>query len=58
MAVAGPTFIGPMMPQLKPEEIARQKAQKFEEDLSNETIEEIVSSVPPDWTKDGHVEVQ
>jgi hypothetical protein len=50
-------FIGPMMPQLKPEEIARQKAQKFEEDLANATIEEIVTSIPPDWTKHGALKV-
>ena len=46
------TFIGPILPELSAEEIARQKVLKFEEDLANSIIAEIHQEIPLDWTRD------
>ena len=45
-------FIGPILPELSAEEIARQKVLKFEEDLANSIIAEIQQEIPLDWTRD------
>ena len=50
-------FIGPMLLEPTPEEIARQKVLKFEEDLANSIIAEIKREVPPDWERDGALKV-
>ena len=42
-------FIGPTLPQLTPEEIARQKVNKFEEAMGKELEKEILKEDPPDW---------
>ena len=42
-------FIGPTLPQLSPEEIARQKVVKFEESMAKEIVDEIVKESPADW---------
>ena len=51
------TFIGPMLPALKPEEIARQKVLKFEDDLASSIIFDIKNDIPPDWARDGALKV-
>lgn len=43
-------FIGPSLPpEPKPEELAQQQAQNFEENLANTLISEIEDELPPDW---------
>ena len=44
-------FIGPTLPQLTPEEIARQKVIKFEESMAKDIEKEILREEPLDWTK-------
>jgi len=44
-------FIGPTLPQLTPEEIARQKVIKFEESMSKDIEKEILKEEPIDWVK-------
>ena len=44
-------FIGPTLPQLTPEEIARQKVLKFEEAMAKDIEKEIFKEDPPDWKK-------
>ena len=44
-------FIGPTLPQLTPEEIARQKVIKFEESMSKDIEREILKEEPIDWVK-------
>ena len=45
-----PVFIGPTLPQLTPEEIARQKVIKFEESMAKDIEKEILKEEPLDWT--------
>ena len=54
---AASMFIGPMLLEPTPEEIARQKVLKFEEDLANSIVAEIKREVPPDWERDGALKV-
>lgn len=42
-------FIGPTLPQLTPEEIARQKVIKFEESMAKDIEKEILKEEPLDW---------
>ena len=42
-------FIGPTLPQLTPEEIARHKVIKFEESMAKDIEKEIVKEDPLDW---------
>jgi hypothetical protein len=42
-------FIGPTLPQLTPEEIARQKVIKFEETMAKEIEKDVLKEAPPDW---------
>ena len=44
-------FIGPTLPQLTPEEIARGKVIKFEEKMSKDIEREILKEEPFDWVK-------
>merc|ERR1711974_293248 len=46
-------FIGPTLPQLTPEEIARQKVVKFEETMAKDIEKEIVKEEPLDWHAPG-----
>ena len=48
------TFIGPTLPQLTPEEVARQKVVKFEEAMAKEIERDILKEDPIDW-KSGKV---
>jgi hypothetical protein len=47
-----------MLPELSPEELARQKVVKLEEDLANSIIAEIREEAPADWTKDDNSKVR
>merc|ERR1711953_693712 len=42
-------FIGPTLPQLTPEEIARQKVIKFEETMAKDIEKDVLKEAPPDW---------
>ena len=44
-------FIGPTLPQLTPEEIARNKVIKFEDKLAKDIYQEILKEDPPDWKR-------
>ena len=44
-------FIGPTLPQLTPEEIARSKVIKFEESMAQEIQKDILKEEPLDWVK-------
>ena len=44
-------FIGPTLPQLTPEEVARQKVIKFEESMAKDIEKEILKEEPLDWAK-------
>merc|ERR1712109_251791 len=44
-------FIGPTLPQLTPEEIARGKVVKFEENMAKDIEREVLKEEPLDWVK-------
>merc|ERR1719270_1933788 len=44
-------FIGPTLPQLTPEEIARGKVIKFEENMAKDIERDILKEEPLDWSK-------
>jgi len=44
-------FIGPTLPQLTPEEVARGKVIKFEESMAQEIQKDILKEEPLDWVK-------
>jgi len=44
-------FIGPTLPQLTPEEIARGKVIKFEESMAKDIEKDILKEEPIDWSK-------
>ena len=44
-------FIGPTLPKLTPEEIARNKVIKFEDKLAQDIYQEILKEDPPDWKR-------
>ena len=44
-------FIGPTLPQLTPEEVARSKVIKFEESMAQEIQKDILKEEPLDWVK-------
>ena len=48
-SVPSTVYYGPSLPEPKPEEIAKQKIKKFEEQFANKIISEIESESPMDW---------
>jgi len=46
------TLIGPTLPPVKPEDLARDKIRHFEETLASGVFKDLDKEVPPDWSAD------